>query len=149
MQVLGIPIQYRSDCCERYDSIKNLESFEGKTLIDIGCYNGYFMARFLEDGGSIAVGVEPDTEFNYPGTKRDISEVSGVFDYCFYLDLHYHKDINYFQWIKEHTSILFISPSGSGRNKDLEDDIDNEFGNFQFVSNSAYANRNIYKVIVN
>lgn len=143
-----IPQQYRSDCRERYESIKAIEDFNGKSLVDIGCANGYFMAMFLDDGGSVAVGVDPDNQYNYPGTTRDISDIIGKFDYCFYLDLHYHNGINYFPWIKKHARILYVAPSGCGKNKELEEDLQKEFGNFEFVSNSAYANRNIYKVIV-
>lgn len=148
MQVL-VPEPLRKDSHERYESIREVCDFKGKTLIDIGCCNGYFMARFLNDGGSKAVGVEPSRECLAPELHKTIYSVSGKFDICFYLDLHFHEGINYLPWIKENVDILFVAPSGFRRNEDLERDLNDYFGNFSFVSSSGYANRNIYKVIVN
>lgn len=146
MQTVTVPSPLRSDCLERYDSIAYGNDFTNLTLIDIGCANGYFMSRFLSSGGFLATGIEPNLEYSGDGIVRSLEQVEGHFDICFYLDLHYHSGINYFPWIKEHVRTMYISPSGSGNNKRLEEDLITEFGNFEFISNSAYANRNIYKV---
>ncbi len=147
----------RDDYAERYDSIvKSYGSFAGKSLIDIGCSEGYFVKRFLDDGGVKAIGVEPNTKYNESFIVRNISEVYGIFNVCLYLDLHYHtyegisgfelNYINYFPWIKNNCGTLFVAPSGVGNNDKLEHDLINTFGNCEFVSRSSYANRNIYKV---
>lgn len=147
MQSVIVPEQLRSDCGERYESIiKNCKTGFG-SVVDIGCSNGYFMARFINDGADVVVGVDPDEQYKSPNIFRSISDVSGEFDVCLYLDLHYHDGIDYFPWIKKHAKIAFISPSGVGNNKRIEIDLEKEFGNFEFISKSAYADRNIYKVV--
>ncbi|MBX4189769.1 DUF1698 domain-containing protein [Candidatus Parcubacteria bacterium] len=147
--VMTIPMPNRADCGERYQSVMaDYGVFLNHSLIDIGCSNGYFMARFVTDGGGKAVGVEPDEKFNHELIVRSIKDVEGNFDICFYLDLHYHNGINYFPWIKERVSTLFVAPSGVGNNDRLEEDLTKEFGNHEFISRSNYANRNIYKVRV-
>lgn len=146
MQVISIPEMYRSDCAERYESIRFVSDFKGKSLVDIGCANGYFISRFLNDGGASAIGVEPDEQYKADFIVRDIKDVIGTFDFCFYLDLHYHNGINYFPWIKQHARTIFIAPSVVGNNQRLQQDIFEFFGNFEFISKSAYADRSIYRV---
>lgn len=138
----------RSDCAERYEAMREIIPFSGKSLIDIGCSNGYFMDRFREDGGLYAIGVDPDEQYKRVDIVRSINDVSGPFDICFYLDLHYHNEIDYFPWIRENVIDLFVAPSGCGNNKRLEMDLIGLFGNFTYVVNTAYANRNIYHVRV-
>lgn len=140
--------QLRYDSKYRYEAIKNEIDFNCKSLVDIGCSDGYFIKRFLQDGGGEAVGIDVFDD-SFPGVYKDISLIPNkIYDICFYLDLHYHMGINYFPWIKEHVRTLFVSPSGSSNNKEMENDIMNYFGNAKFIINTAYANRNIYKVIV-
>ena len=38
------------------------ESLEGKTVLDVGCYYGYFLQNAVERGAARAVGLEPDPE---------------------------------------------------------------------------------------
>jgi hypothetical protein len=140
---------YRSDCEERYEAIKTAYDFKDKSVIDIGCANGYFLLRFLEDGAKSLCGIEPDEQYAEEFILRNISKTNDHYDVCLYLDLHYHNSIDYLSWIKSHCDVAFIAPSGVGNNKKLEEDLIKEFGNFEFIINTAYANRNIYKVIIN
>lgn len=143
-----VPPEYRTDCKERFDAIRRSYDFTGKTVIDIGCANGYFLARCLEEGAKDVVGVEPDEQYKQPFIVRDIKQVntSRKWDVCFYLDLHYHNGIDYFPWIKKNVKLLFVAASGSGNNSRLQDDLMREFSNHEFVINTAYANRNTYRV---
>jgi hypothetical protein len=147
MQSLEVPRIYRPDCAERYESIKAVCDFKGKSLVDIGCATGYFAVRFLNDGGASVVGVEPDTQYNENFIVRDIKDVIGIFDLCFYLDLHYHNEINYLPWIASHARMAFIAASGVDNNQRLQEELFQIFGNFEFVSKSSYAQRSIYKVV--
>lgn len=144
----------------RYNKIKDsVSSFKGKTLLDIGCENGYFCAKFLGDGGKSAVGVEinEDSRRKCEALQltnltilKDISEVTGKFDFCFYLSLHYHNDINYLPKIKGKCKVLFAETSGSptvssSRNDKFQLELKEYFDNVEEVCFTDYANRKVFK----
>lgn len=148
MQVLKIPREYRPDLAERFDLIAANQDFFGKSVIDIGCANGYFLARLMEVGALSVVGIEPDEQYKGDWIFRTIGDITSSYDICLYLDLHYHDGINYFPWIKSNAKVLFVSASGAGNNKRLEDDLMATFGNYRNLGASTYAHRNLYKVSI-
>jgi len=151
-----IPFAHREDCQHRFNEMrKTMGDLNGKTLIDIGCDKGYFMARFLKDGGKSAIGVEPLQEhldsFKESGLNAvpDINQVStdNKFDFCFYLDLHYHQGINYLPWCKENAVVTYASTSGDGNknNQIFLAELGNYFNKIEFVTLTSWANREIYR----
>jgi len=122
-------------------------------MVDIGCHNGYFMDKFLREGGAEALGVEPNEELRQfvqqCGMKvaADISQVQGKFDFCLYLDLHYHDGIDYLDWCLEHAKTVFIAPSGDGNATSVRlfNELSEKVGRFSAVLRTPYANRMIFK----
>jgi len=121
------PEASRNDCEARWQAIrKEIGPLPYKSLIDIGCANGYFLFRFMQDGGYRAHGVEPNEaqkSFVNEISKEknlnvkcfsNIKEVKGRYAVGLYLDLHFHEGINYLDWLKENVDIMFASPSGDG-----------------------------------
>ena len=53
-----IDAEWRSDL--KWDRIKeHIPSLEGKTVLDVGCNNGYFMFRLLEKNPKLVLGIDP------------------------------------------------------------------------------------------
>ena len=53
-----IDTEWRSDW--KWDRLKNhIEPLEGRTVLDIGCGNGYYLWRMLGEGAKLAVGIDP------------------------------------------------------------------------------------------
>lgn len=146
---------YRDDCHERAAEIlKHCGDVSNKSLIDIGCHNGFFMGKFLEAGGLRALGIEPmhDAYSEARGFGLDvlqnIEDVKESFDICFYLDLHFHSGINYLPWIKENgIKLSFISASGYGKdnNSRMKDALDIIYPSVEKIYQNAYADRAIFK----
>lgn len=114
----------REDCEERYQTIKqNYSSFVGKTLIDICCANGFFLFRFMQDGGRLARGIEIRREIvdfvNILAIDKNMDVICNIhlnglkdntFDIGIYLDTHYVPGTqDYLEWLSKHTKILFTS----------------------------------------
>lgn len=121
------PTRSSKDCEERWQSIRQTLNPHSKTLVDLGCANGFFMFRFLQDGGLRATGLEIDSDICDFVNQLAISNIMNIdcyrfmqdidescFDVGFYLDLHYHDGINFLPWIKSHTEVLYASCSGDG-----------------------------------
>lgn len=115
----------RNDCYERWGIIKShIGELGGKTLLDVGCANGFFPFKFVQDGGESAVGVEIDkvsTDFvNYMANRYDLNVkcLNAIperkFDVGLYLDLHFHEGIDYLPVVKQLCNLVFVSPSGNG-----------------------------------
>lgn len=150
-------IAYRQDCDERYVAIKeHMGDVKGKTMLDIGCANGYFCSRFLEDGGAKAVGVDTDPtcvrecaqlELTNFEVFRHILEVRDNFDFCLFLDLQFHENLDYIDFCRAHGKTCFISPSGDGArtNDRLRAVLDKAFKSVVPVIMTTYANRMTYK----
>jgi len=160
MDSMMIPTSQGKNSLIRYNAIKNvLGDIKGKSLVDIGCENGYFSAKFLNDGGGSAVGVEPNEQcrklcdsINIPNFNvvDNIDKVNGRFDFCFYLSLHYHEGIDYLPWIKKHCSVVFAETSGNpkisdSRNYLFQKELQEYFLNVEEVCFTPYANRKVFK----
>jgi tRNA (mo5U34)-methyltransferase len=102
---LFIDTEWRSDL--KYNFLRPHFNLNGKKVADIGCNNGYYMFRFLEDAPSKMVGFDPSalfkTQFDLINhfVKSDIVyELLGVehlpyyeekFDVIFCLGVLYHR----------------------------------------------------------
>ena len=66
LQLAGnfIDTEWRSDW--KWERVQpHLSSLEGRSVLDIGCGNGYFLLRMLLAGADLAVGIDPTILFNY------------------------------------------------------------------------------------
>lgn len=102
---LFIDTEWRSDL--KYNFLRPHFNLQGKKVADIGCNNGYYMFRFLEDAPAKVVGFDPSalfkTQFDLINhfVKSDIVyELLGVehiplyeekFDVIFCLGVLYHR----------------------------------------------------------
>lgn len=130
--------------------------FEGKTLIDIGCENGYFCEAFLKEGGNSAHGVEVDDKFitNCNALQLKNFTISKElpdkeFDICFYLSLHFHDGIDYLDWCKNHSKMLFVETSGNpsttgSYNIKLKEQLIKLYDNVKELGITEYAGRMLY-----
>lgn len=149
--------QYRPDCAQRWREIKKfMGDISGKSLVDIGCCNGFFCEQFLLDGGKSADGIDTDSgrraeagAIQHKGMRvlDSLEKAEDNYDFCLFLDLQYHDGIDYLQWCKEHAKISFISTSGDGElnNQRLRNDLIQIFKTVEQVAQTQYANRMIYK----
>jgi len=102
---LFIDTEWRSD--QKYNFLRPHFNLTGKKVADIGCNNGYYMFRFLEDAPAKVVGFDPSalfkSQFDFVNhfVKSDIVyELLGVehlpfyeekFDVIFCLGVLYHR----------------------------------------------------------
>ncbi len=91
----------------KYNLLKPYFNLEGKTVADIGCNNGYYMFRMLEDNPKKIVGFDPSAQFmtqfefiNHFIKSEIVYELLGVehlefyeqkFDVIFCLGVLYHR----------------------------------------------------------
>jgi SAM-dependent methyltransferase len=148
----------RPDTEQRYEVIvEHIEDIKGMSLIDIGCANGYFPLRFVKDGGNYAYGVEIDVKdicyIRETAKEKDLNVEAGPivvdrgFDIGIYLDLHYHDgsdDTDYLEYLRDHCSLVFTSPSGLKNNMRYLDKL-KEFFKCITSIHTGYAGRAIYK----
>lgn len=154
----------RKDCEMRYQLVKRFLLMHGLSLanlsmVDIGCANGYFSFRFLQEGGKEVVGVEKDQEmrelavalgkefklaFQAVPMLKDLDQYR-TFDVGLYYDLHYHEGINALPWIAPRVKVLFASCSGDGnaKNASMFEDLKNFYSDVKQVGISI-ANRAIF-----
>jgi tRNA (mo5U34)-methyltransferase len=125
-ELFGIHIdtEWRSDL--KWARLKNRIDLKDKTILDVGCGNGYYLFRMLGAGAKIAVGVDPFLlsvmQFHainkyvhanqaavLPIGVDDIPENCGCFDTVFSMGLLYHR-----RQPKEHLQQLhgFLKPGG-------------------------------------
>lgn len=135
------------------DEIKN---FNGKTLVDIGCEYGWFSEKFLMSGGKSAHGIEINDEFRSSCDNLNLKNLitskelpSKQFDICFYLSLHFHNGIDYLQWCKDHSKMLFIETSGNpsttgSYNNKLKDQLVKLYKNVKELGITDYAGRILF-----
>jgi len=102
---LFIDTEWRSDL--KYNFLRPHFNLQGKKVADIGCNNGYYMFRFLEDSPAKVVGFDPSALFksqfdliNHYVKSDIVYELLGVehlplyeekFDVIFCLGVLYHR----------------------------------------------------------
>lgn len=102
---LFIDTEWRSD--QKYNFLRPHFNLSGKKVADIGCNNGYYMFRFLEDAPAKVVGFDPSALFksqfdliNHFVKSDIVYELLGVehlpfyeekFDVIFCLGVLYHR----------------------------------------------------------
>lgn len=149
----------RMDCSRRYIAIKeSYGSFTGKTLLDFGCAEGYFMWRFVQDSGKYAVGVETSpilvSFINQLATAKDLPvyctdelPLGKHYDICFYLDLYGHTDkLPPLKTIHEISETLYVSPSGNAdeRGMKLREELESLYSDVVPIG-AFYENRMTYR----
>lgn len=152
----------RTDCEERYQVIKNnYGDFKNKSLIDICCANGYFLFRFMQDGGKLAKGIEIRREIanfiNILAIEKnmDIScniHLNGLgthkFDIGIYLDTHYAPGTEYYlEWLSKHAKVLFTSCAIKEKdfNAEYEELLTKIYGKPPINIYQGFAGRTIFK----
>jgi len=103
----GVEIDSEWQSNKKYNLLRPYFNLEDKIVADVGCNNGYYMFRMLEDKPKRVVGFDPSalfkTQFEFVNTfiKSDIRyELMGVehlehyehkFDFIFMLGVLYHR----------------------------------------------------------
>lgn len=151
-------IAWRNDCAARYAAIKeSYGEFTGKTLLDFGCAEGYFMFRFVQDGGKMAIGVEINPARVYFVNKLadakdlsvfcDVEFPRGSYDIGIYLDLYGDgQELPSLSLFSERVDTLFVSPcrNGDEYNPKLEAELKGLFSSVIQI-HKGYENRAIYR----
>lgn len=154
----GLKEHVRGDCETRFRAIKEHVDFIGKSVLDMGCAEGYFGFSAILCGAEHVTFVDNDKEclkvvnttaldqhfISKIQTKTEINS-GKYFDVVICLDLWPHADVAHPRHFKD-AEILIISPSGNGTEtnprlvKELSD-------YFKFVKpiHSGYQNRIIFK----
>ena len=148
----------RGDCGKRYNQIFDMYGdVKDKSLIDICCSNGYFMFRFLQEGGKSAYGVEQNKDevnfINNLAIEKDLQVQAGYrvregkYDVGLYLDTHYHgttKEDGYLEFLRDNVSVVYTSSSQAGRDHQFKMLLNNMFKSVKFVC-TGRANRSVYE----
>ena len=107
--ILGVDIdtEWRSDW--KWDRVRpHLQPLEGRTILDVGCGNGYHCWRMAGEGAKLAIGIDPSPLFicqffamkNFirdphawvlPLGIEDVPETPGAFDTVFSMGVLYHR----------------------------------------------------------
>mgnify|MGYP003385913386 CR=1 FL=1 len=108
-ELFGIDIdtEWRSDW--KWNRLKDqISPLEGRTVLDVGCGNGYHVLRMAGAGAKLVVGIDPTLLFNMqfqalqryiqndrcwllPITLEEFPEPSAVFDTVFSMGVLYHR----------------------------------------------------------
>ena len=122
---LHIDTEWRSDW--KWDRvIPHLQPLEGRTILDVGCGNGYHCWRMVGEGAKLVIGVDPSAMFvcqffamkNFLRDPRawvvplgieDVPPTPGVFDTVFSMGVLYHRKspIEHIEQLKS-----FLRPGG-------------------------------------
>ncbi len=105
--ICGLQIDSEWQSNKKYNLLRPYFNLEGKVVADVGCNNGYYMFRMLEDNPKKLVGFDPSavfrSQFDFVNSfvKSDIVyEMLGVehiemyehkFDFIFMLGVLYHR----------------------------------------------------------
>ncbi len=122
---IHIDTEWRSDW--KWDRVKpHIQSLEGRTILDVGCGNGYHCWRMAGEGAELVIGVDPSAMFicqffamkNFLQNPRawvlplgieDVPETPGGFDSVFSMGVLYHRKspIEHIEQLKS-----FLKPGG-------------------------------------
>lgn len=156
----GVQINSEWRCDLKWQRVKNiLTSLKGKSILDVGCGNGYYMLRMLESGAKSVLGVDPTlifmTQFYaltqslenklpthlLPLAFEDLPNNMNHFDIIFSMGVLYHR-----RDPLEHLKRLF-SHTRQGGELLLETLIVNHKSNYQLIPEQRYAGmRNVWSV---
>ncbi len=120
-----IDTEWRSDW--KWERVRpHIQPLEGRTILDVGCGNGYHCWRMAGEGAKLVVGVDPSPMFvcqffamkHFIGDPRawvlplgieDVPETPGVFDTVFSMGVLYHRKepLEHIEQLKS-----FLKPSG-------------------------------------
>ncbi|WP_372845602.1 tRNA 5-methoxyuridine(34)/uridine 5-oxyacetic acid(34) synthase CmoB [Pontiella sp.] len=120
-----IDTEWRSDW--KWDRVRpHLQPLEGRTILDVGCGNGYHCWRMVGEGAELVIGVDPSPLFicqffamkNFIHNPRawvlplgieDVPETPGAFDTVFSMGVLYHRKspIEHIEQLKS-----FLKPGG-------------------------------------
>lgn len=149
---------WRVDCAARYEDIKkSYGDFSGKSLLDYGCAEGYFMFRFVQDGGKFAVGVETNpNRCDFVNKLSDAKDLNvfcdkefpkGGYDIGIYLDLWGDgQELPELKLFRDRVDTLFVSPcrQGDEYNPNLEAELRELFKSVTQI-HKGYENRAIFR----
>lgn len=133
-----------------------------KTLLDFGCAEGYFMFRFMQDGGLFALGVETNDErrrfINSLADAKNLNVLAqdkfipaynhaSRFDIGIYLDLWGDgQELPPLKTFHDCVETLFVSPCRNGEeyNPKLESALNDLFRSVKQI-HKGYENRAIFR----
>jgi len=75
----GIVVKGYSESEKTWERIKNLVNFKNKSVLDIGCFHGYFSFKIEENGAKNIVGLEKNKEAVYTAREIRLRKKSSVF----------------------------------------------------------------------
>ncbi|MDF7807789.1 tRNA 5-methoxyuridine(34)/uridine 5-oxyacetic acid(34) synthase CmoB [Pontiellaceae bacterium B12219] len=122
---IDINTEWRSDW--KWDRVvPHIQPLEGRTILDVGCGNGYHCWRMVGEGAKLVIGVDPSAMFvcqffamkNFLRDSRawvlplgieDVPEIHGAFDTVFSMGVLYHRKspIEHIEQLKS-----FLKPGG-------------------------------------
>jgi len=147
---------WRPDSADRYLSIFNSIP-KCNSLIDICCSNGYFLFRFIKEGGKRAIGIEINDAYidfiNNLAREKNITilctrELNKYkLDVGIYLDTYdfdNQEKFKYIEYLRNNCKYSFVSTCDSFRNQELRNKL---LGEFKVVEEiyKGYQDRIIYK----
>ena len=48
----------------KWERLKDaIQSLHGRTVLDVGCGNGFYLSKMIDEGAELALGIDPTTLF--------------------------------------------------------------------------------------
>jgi len=156
----GINIDSEWQCNQKWQRAqKFLPELKDKTILDVGCGNGYYMLRMLGDGANSVIGVDPTLIFSaqfyaitqciknklrahlLPMPFEQLPKEMNQFDAVFSMGVLYHRRDPI-----EHLQRLFLHTKDSGH-LILETLVTNQSGINELIPKERYAGmRNVWSI---